>query len=357
MSVLVFEFVSGGGLYQCPGAPQPTGSLLVEGAAMVQALVEDLARSTAAPVTRLFDVRLAPALTPRHQENVSLVPVDSGRDLETALRQNAQVCDVTIVIAPESAGILLSTRDLVARAGGHWLGCSAQMLRWASDKTATIRRLAEHRVPGPSGVQSLGAPDQMPALPVVVKPNNGAGSEDIAWVRTAAEWEAIEWQDGAYRIERYCAGQPASLAVICGPRERRMLAPCLQTIDVEGRFAYRGGRVLAPGPLADRVLALGTAVLPALDGALGYVGIDLVLGAAADGRDDVVLEVNPRLTTSYLGLRAACCGNLAQAILDSAVGQIPRIEFSCVPLDFRENGTNLHSTRSSRESTPSYSVS
>ena len=47
----------------------------------------------------------------------------------------------------------------------------------------------------------------------------------------------------------------------------------------------------------------------------GYVGVDIVLGDAPDGSADWVIEINPRLTTSYVGLRALARGNLAGVLL------------------------------------------
>jgi len=53
----------------------------------------------------------------------------------------------------------------------------------------------------------------------------------------------------------------------------------------------------------------------------GFVGVDLVLGMAANGSDDVVIEINPRVTTSYVGLRRLCEGNLAGVWLDLLRGR------------------------------------
>ena len=53
----------------------------------------------------------------------------------------------------------------------------------------------------------------------------------------------------------------------------------------------------------------------------GYVGIDLVLGSAEDGSADVVVEINPRLTTSYVGLRQLLKTNLAAAMIEAAAGR------------------------------------
>ena len=57
---------------------------------------------------------------------------------------------------------------------------------------------------------------------------------------------------------------------------------------------------------------------------VGYVGVDLVLGREPDGSEDVVIEINPRLTTSYVGLRAAARTNLAEAMWQVAQGETQR---------------------------------
>ena len=45
----------------------------------------------------------------------------------------------------------------------------------------------------------------------------------------------------------------------------------------------------------------------------------MILGPRDDGRDDRVLEVNPRLTTSFVGLAAAAPTSLVRKLLDRAL--------------------------------------
>jgi predicted ATP-grasp superfamily ATP-dependent carboligase len=52
---------------------------------------------------------------------------------------------------------------------------------------------------------------------------------------------------------------------------------------------------------------------------MGYVGIDMVL----TDRDAVVIEVNPRVTTSYVGLRKVLRPNPAALMLEAARGSLP----------------------------------
>jgi predicted ATP-grasp superfamily ATP-dependent carboligase len=122
---------------------------------------------------------------------------------------------------------------------------------------------------------------------------------------------------------------------LCGPSGLAPLPPCWQLLSSDGRFSYRGGSVILEPPLARRAASLALQALAAMPPAHGYVGVDLVLGEAADGKDDVVIEINPRLTTSYVGLRRAVHENLAQAILEVAQGgaveltpRETRVEFS-----------------------------
>ena len=47
-----------------------------------------------------------------------------------------------------------------------------------------------------------------------------------------------------------------------------------------------------------------------------------MLGDAADGSRDYAIEINPRLTTSYVGLRALAEFNIAEAMLRAATGKL-----------------------------------
>ncbi len=71
---------------------------------------------------------------------------------------------------------------------------------------------------------------------------------------------------------------------------------------------------------------------------MGYVGVDLILGRDPGGNEDYVIEVNPRLTTSYVGLRAAAKSNLAEAMVQIAGGDAGPVEFNDRALEFDAAG-------------------
>ena len=55
-------------------------------------------------------------------------------------------------------------------------------------------------------------------------------------------------------------------------------------------------------------------------------------------REDAVIEINPRLTTSYVGLRTAATSNLAEAMWRVAQGELQPIEFSDRAIEFDASG-------------------
>ena len=113
----------------------------------------------------------------------------------------------------------------------------------------------------------------------------------------------------------YVVGQSASVAFLVGPHQIVPTPGATQNLSDDGRFQYLGGLTPLPSPLRDRAVALARRAVESVPGLFGYVGVDLILGDATDGTGDVVVEINPRLTTSYIGLRQLARTNLAEVWL------------------------------------------
>ena len=74
-----------------------------------------------------------------------------------------------------------------------------------------------------------------------------------------------------------------------------------QRLSQDGRFHYLGGELPLSSRLAPRARELASAACRSIPGLRGYVGVDLLLDEQAG--TVTVVEMNPRLTTSYLGYR------------------------------------------------------
>ena len=135
------------------------------------------------------------------------------------------------------------------------------------------------------------------------------------------------------------SGRAASVAFLIGPGRRLALPAAAQHLSTDGRFRYQGGSLPLPPALADRATRIAVRAVDVVEGLQGYVGVDVVLGPSADGGDDSVIEINPRLTTSYVGLRALARFNLAEAMLAVAAGEPPPAwDWQGGPVEFTSDG-------------------
>lgn len=331
-SVFLYELVTGGGLL---GEPLPS-SLLAEGHAMLAALAADFALLPGVQLTSLRDHRLpAPALAGCHFETVSSVAEE-----QAAFDRLAATSDWTLLIAPESEGLLLTRAKRVEAAGGRLLGPGPEFIALAADKQRTAEFLAASGVPVPTG-RLLSSGDTLPAdfsYPAVLKPNDGAGSCNLRLL-TAAQVDVPLHASSLWRLETFQPGRSVSVAVLGGQKNSILLPACEQHLSDDGEFRYQGGALPLQPELAARACALAEKVVAAVKVPLGYWGLDLVLGATSDGSDDVVIEINPRLTTSYVGLRTASETNLAGAMLALAAGEGGVVSFRSQRVQFRHDGT------------------
>ena len=332
MHIFVYEWATGGGLVEEPGALP--ASLMREGAAMIGALAADLVRIEGCRVSALRDPRVLQLSLPRCE----LIDVLSRSSHGEEFERLTAAADATILIAPEFDGILWNAARHAVAAGGRLMSPSPEFIRVAANKQCTCDTLLAAGVPVAQGVL-LEADEPLPhdfAYPAVLKPVDGAGSQDTYLVSGPRDSPpAYAWPR---RLERYVTGLPASVALLCGPAGCVPLVPSKQRISDDGRLRYLGGELPLAAGLAERAATLAERAIGALPPASGYVGVDIVLGREADGRDDAVIEVNPRLTTSFVGLRAASQTNLAEAMWQIVEGKMPGVEFSRRPIEFDSSG-------------------
>jgi predicted ATP-grasp superfamily ATP-dependent carboligase len=318
MRVFIYEYTCGGGLAE----PWREGGLRSEGWAMLVALLEDWARVPGVQTVTLLDERCPatpPGLPPRR-----IHPAHEA----TAVHDLARSADAALVIAPEFDDILSTRCRWIEEAGCRLLGPSHAAVALAGDKLALARHLHQAGLPTPAcRLWTPGATAPGDVYPAVWKPRYGAGSQATFLVSCAeelaqcADQARSEGWEGEALVQPFVPGQPASVAFLTGPGQPVALPPTAQHLSADGRFHYLGGSLPLPADLAERAVRLGRRTVDVIPGLRGYVGVDLVLGDAADGGQDSVIEVNPRLTTSYVGLRALAQTNLAEALLRAATGQ------------------------------------
>lgn len=299
--IFVYEFLSVYG----DGSESVTAdsSLEREGAAMLGALARDFRRIPGMEVIC---------------SDRSISPERERSEFE----RRAADSDYTIVIAPEFGQFLVTRVIWASYTPTRLLGPTPEGVRATADKLDLARHWHTCGVPTPrTTLLSPESPHYQFRCPVVLKHPQGAGSNMIYRCETRGEFDTSLWacvaEHGVDPIAQdYVPGRPVSVAFLIGPNQMVPLVPTFQRLSDDGRFKYLGGELPIPPALAERAVRLGRRAVECVPGLAGYVGVDLVLGDAADGTEDYAIEINPRLTTSYVGLRALADFNIAQVMLD-----------------------------------------
>ena len=329
MRILVHEFVSGGGL---AGRDVPA-SLALEGSAMLGALTADLAAIRRHQIVTTADERFPMKASSDLSgvEVVTLSPETSERDSQLdALIASA---DAVWCVAPETGGCLQNLAARVERQRTRLLGPGSATIRRASDKAGFGHRLVRCGLPYPTThvVGRRADFDQWRraarevGYPVVVKPRRGAGSDGVSLARDESELRrGVDMARraggrGSLLLQRFVPGVPVSVSLLAGGRRAMALAVNSQSVQASRSFAYSGGTTPVDHPSVERALDVAIRACEAVGRLRGYVGVDLVLTDS----EAVVIELNPRLTTAYLGVRSALEGNVAALALAACDGNLP----------------------------------
>ncbi len=303
MRLFLYEYACA----QPASVPLPE-SVRREGRAMFEAVLEDARK-------------LAPGL-----EVITLPTQDTALNTQDYFLQ----ADYALIIAPEFDGILERYAREALEAGCRLLGPMPEAIRLTADKWELYQHWKRNGVSTPA----TWLPPQVPgeAGRYLKKHRYGAGSLGLGW------WQPGELVTDQHLVQRYAAGMPVSVALLISPQGTiTPLLPAMQEISGDGQFSYLGGSFLDDNGLCNRLIKLAIKSVHGIEGLQGYNGVDAILGQSADGVDDVVLEINPRLTTSYLGLRQATENNLLQFMLEAQTCD------KVVPINWCPEGINWSS--------------
>lgn len=304
MQVFVYEHVTGGGLV---GQPLPP-SLAREGEMMLAALIRDL-YDAGLDVVTTRDNRLERVDLP-----AQFVGVGDESELVAARSTCLDDSDAMWPVVPELGGALEGVTAEALERGCAVLNSRPSAIRIASSKYGTAKCLAEYGIPT---VPTYRFDEPMPARygRWVLKPDDGVGCLGSYIVNCFEELpHAIAGLDSAsgYVAQPFVEGIPASLSLICADGRATLLSCNRQRVAVVNEtFCLLACSVNDPEVAGAFATPLAEQIASALPDLWGYVGVDFLL----TDEGPRVLEVNPRLTTCYVGLRRSLTNNPAELVL------------------------------------------
>ncbi|MCM2465850.1 ATP-grasp domain-containing protein [Methanoculleus oceani] len=238
------------------------------------------------------------------------VVTPEGADFEGEIRRLAPGCDVGLVIAPDH---LLFRYTQILEGLTHNVGCGSMNAAVCANKQRTAAILSRNGIEVP--------PDAGEGKRVV-KPIMGCGAQGVRltdeepgpgeFAQAYVEGEALSVSLVGSRVtgnvcEYYTGTPPLLLAV-----NRQEV-----TIADDGRFRYLGGETPVHPDREEEIVATAVRAMNVL-GCQGYAGIDIIAGDRI-----YVVDVNPRPTTSLVGIAAVMGEEIADILVKASHGEAP----------------------------------
>jgi predicted ATP-grasp superfamily ATP-dependent carboligase len=218
--------------------------------------------------------------------------------------------DMGLVVAPD---LLLARYTQILEQHTHNLGCGFMTAAVCANKVRTEKILRSHGVPVPAEV-SQGKK--------VIKPQKGCGTQGVRISDGVPNKDEFS--------QEYIEGEHVSVSIVASRivgdacqyfsgKPPLVLAVNRQNIEIgsDGVFHYRGGETPVHPAREGEIIAVANKVAEVL-GCQGYCGVDMVVA------DQVyVVDVNPRITTSVVGITACMKEEIADILVAASKGGGP----------------------------------
>jgi len=319
--IFVFEFASGGGFNKVDIPP----SLFCEGYAMLKTIIADF-KKLGFHITTLLDIRIDFLSQYLKADKIKLVRKND--DYKKVYTDCLNECVYCFIIAPEFSKHLykltqiakdLKKKILSIDLNGVWLGTS---------KLETYKYFIANKVNTPKTYKIPLKGEEMDVdfisqkfdelgCPVIIKPEDGVGSESIFYFETMVQIihffedsnEKLDLNRN-YILQEYIDGEDLSISIINSVSSKKPEAMNQIILSINAQIVkfkdsvndsiYLGGFT----PVVDYELLKDSLekILKSMDlsSFRGYFGIDFIKKA---DNSIYFIEINPRLTTSYIGIR------------------------------------------------------
>ncbi|WML68045.1 MAG: Tyramine--L-glutamate ligase [Methanoregula sp. SKADARSKE-2] len=238
------------------------------------------------------------------------VIVPGSGDFGEEIERLAPSCDMGLVIAPDH---LLSRYTIILEQHTHNIGCGFIPAALCANKVRTGKILRAHAIPVPAACTGGRC---------VVKPVSGCGSAGVRLSESGAGKDEFS--------QEFIGGENLSVSLVgnrvvgevCeyySGKPPLVLAVNRQKIEIgkTGEFRYLGGETPVHPAREEEIIGTATKAATVL-GCQGYCGVDVVVADRI-----YVVDVNPRITTSIVGIAACMEEEIAEILIAASKGGGP----------------------------------
>lgn len=338
-TIFIFEYISSGGFHQAEIPP----SLFCEGFAMLRTITEDF-HALNFEVHLLLDYRISHLSFLLKSTEIRLV--EKHDNFLGKYKERLNRSDFCFIIAPEFSNILYKLTEIAMKTPSTVLSMGLKAIKLGASKLETYKFFQINKINTP---QTWSLPLQERKMeknqfikiaskvkgPFIIKPEDGVGAESIHYFndvnqlrKNYAEFEKSLEGNRNHVIQEYIPGRDLSASLI-GFKEQDPLilsvnSQIISFINETTDSEYLGG--YTPIKKLKGMKKELNKIIPELVQVefQGYFGLDFILNNKGQLS---YIEINPRLTTSYIGLRNIMDINPVRFILDSILEREKKDDF------------------------------
>lgn len=324
MRILVYEYFAGGGLDNDPSSL----SILCEGLEMLRNLISDFKFVGHSVITILDSKIINIDFSQTNADQI--IEISRFEELYDIINEFSSNIDAAYIIAPETNGILQKILKIIKNSGIITLNCNITGIDKVCNKIKLYNYLKKIRIKTPKSIDFTTF-DKLSDIktvirknfnyPIIIKPSKGISCEGVSIVHNGKKLKKAiaNIKKRAYSNEviaqELINGINVSICLLSSDNKARAISLNKQNLTIaepDNISEYKGGIVPFESPLKKKAFALAEKTINSIEDLKGFIGIDLIL----TNNDVVVIEINPRLTTSYIGLRKVTNINLAKTLID-----------------------------------------
>lgn len=350
--IFIFEFISGGGLNK---VPIPI-SLFCEGFGMLRSITSDF-KALGYEIHTMLDSRVFFLSEFLQADNIR--KVDNFDNYITIFKNLVNNCKYAFIIAPETSKILYNLTKIVKNYDRIILSTNLRGIKYGTSKISTYKIFKKKNILTPKTYliplknKSLNKDFILHTFkelesPIVIKPKDGVGAESIHYFENESQILNFLMSRNArienrrkFILQEFIEGRDLSISLIGTPHtDPIILSVNFQYIDIKSiKSEYIGG--YAPLENCKDIIQKLKVITKRLNSLKieGYYGIDFI-----EKQNSLnFIEINPRLTTSYIGLRNILNFNCAELIFNSKNNTIDDFEIkfqyhsNFIRIDFNTN--------------------
>ena len=337
--IFIFEFVSGGGFSQ---VSIPT-SLFCEGFGMLRSIITDF-KALDFEVLTFLDYRIF--FLSKFLEADVIKKITPSENYIKIFKNYVRDCKYIFIIAPESSNTLFELTKIAKNSNKIILSTNLKGIKLGTSKIRAYKFFKKNKVltPRTYKIPYKGELLELDFIiqkyrklkcPIVIKPEDGVGAESIYYFEK--EYQILDFFKESNRklhnkrnfiLQEFIEGRDSSLSLIGAPNlldlHPIILSVNSQDINIKNlKSEYFGG--YTPLENYKEILKELSFVIKKIDFSKieGYFGIDFI-----EKYPSIIyfIEINPRLTTSYIGLRNTINLNCAELILNSKTNNLDSVE-------------------------------